>query len=142
MDSPGPGREAARGMYSAQLVSRPLVGQRDWAAVRALIQKPLRSGLSFCWFWLFLVGLGYFPLVFGRLSHLGPISLPAIIPPFQILFVFGLGQDMAATGPYNRSPERIVGRVLHHFSSLTRWNGSRGQVWPGNDRETNNKFKL
>ncbi len=25
--------------------------------------------------------------------------------------------------------------VLHHLSSLTRWNGSRGQVWPGSDRK-------
>ncbi len=27
--------------------------------------------------------------------------------------------------------------VLRHFSSLTRWSGSRGQVWPGNDRKQN-----
>ncbi len=35
-----------------------------------------------------------------------------------------------------------VGCVLHHFSSLTRWNGSRGQVWPENDRKYKNKSCL
>jgi hypothetical protein len=30
--------------------------------------------------------------------------------------------------------------ILHHLSSLTRWNGYRGQVRPGNDRKT--KLKL
>ncbi len=38
----------------------------------------------------------------------------------------------------NLSPELIGGwgGVLHHVSSPTRWNGSRGQVWPGNEGKT------
>ncbi len=28
--------------------------------------------------------------------------------------------------------------VLHHVSSLSRWSGSRGQAWPGNDRKGQN----
>ncbi len=50
---------------------------------------------------------------------------------FNLSFL-GLEQDMATTWPYNGFPEQCV---LHHFSSLTRWNGSRGQVRLGNDRK-------
>ena len=32
--------------------------------------------------------------------------------------------------------------VLHHFSSLTRWSGSRGQVWPKVTEKTKLKFKF
>ncbi len=45
---------------------------------------------------------------------------------------FGLDHDMAlelVSGANSRC-------VLHHVSSPTRWNGSRGQVWPRNDRKT------
>ncbi len=80
-------------------------------------------------------------MLFELLPNAAPLIYLQSFHDFEFKF-FGLDQEMATEWHHIWSPVLIlVNYVLHHLSSLTRWNGSRGQVWPENDR-TKTKLKL
>ncbi len=76
-----------------------------------------------------------------QLNKFQPHYLPALSHTFYILNC-GSGPENGHETALDLVSWADFGCVLHHFSSPTRWSGSRGQVRPETGQKTNKHYNL
>ncbi len=76
------------------------------------------------------------PCRFIGFGAMDPFHLPSLSDTFYI-FTCGSGPENGHETALELVSGANFGCVLHHFSSPTRWNGSRGQVLPETGQKTN-----